>query len=168
MELRYKNKILGGNSGGSSGSGEVYSTEETRVGTWIDGKPLYRRVFQVTSPSSENTDTSILSLDENISVKSIDGMLTTTPSDGSVSPVNFGHNSGAMCACWFKQPLHCIYMRVGVAVQTNRPVELYLEYTKTTDQATIQLNDDHLMSIVNETVPMSMPVTMSNNEEVVT
>lgn len=26
---------------------EEYSTTETRVGTWIDGKPLYRRTFVV-------------------------------------------------------------------------------------------------------------------------
>lgn len=32
-------------SGGSSGD-EIYSTEETRIGTWIDGKPIYRRVIQ--------------------------------------------------------------------------------------------------------------------------
>lgn len=25
---------------------EVYSTEATRIGSWIDGKPIYRRVFQ--------------------------------------------------------------------------------------------------------------------------
>lgn len=31
-------------SGGGS-SQEIYSTEETRIGTWIDGKPLYRKVF---------------------------------------------------------------------------------------------------------------------------
>ena len=31
-------------SGGGSGE-EIYSTEETRIGTWIDGKPLYRKVF---------------------------------------------------------------------------------------------------------------------------
>lgn len=29
----------------SSGSQEVYSTEEIRIGTWIDGKPMYRRVI---------------------------------------------------------------------------------------------------------------------------
>ena len=36
-----------GGSGSSSGgsSEEIYSTEETRIGTWIDGKPLYRKVF---------------------------------------------------------------------------------------------------------------------------
>lgn len=26
--------------------GDIYSTEETRIGTWIDGKPLYRRVIK--------------------------------------------------------------------------------------------------------------------------
>lgn len=36
----------GGSSvGGSSESLDIYSTEETRIGTWIDGKPLYRSVF---------------------------------------------------------------------------------------------------------------------------
>lgn len=31
-----------GGGGGSGSQGEVYSTEETRIGTWIDGRPLYR------------------------------------------------------------------------------------------------------------------------------
>lgn len=40
----------GTSSGGSSGGGgstDVYSTEETAVGTWIDGKTIYRKVIQV-------------------------------------------------------------------------------------------------------------------------
>ena len=28
-------------------NGEIYSTSEKRVGTWIDGKPLYRRTFSL-------------------------------------------------------------------------------------------------------------------------
>lgn len=35
----------GGSSGG--GSAEVYSTTETEIGTWIDGKAIYRRTFVV-------------------------------------------------------------------------------------------------------------------------
>lgn len=35
----------GGSGGGGSGAEEVYSTEETRIGTWIDGKPLYRKIY---------------------------------------------------------------------------------------------------------------------------
>lgn len=36
---------VGGGSGGSDG--EVYSAEEQVIGTWVDGKPLYRRVFNI-------------------------------------------------------------------------------------------------------------------------
>lgn len=36
--------LVDNGEGGSSGW-ETYSTEERRVGTWIDGKPLYRKVF---------------------------------------------------------------------------------------------------------------------------
>lgn len=35
-----------GDSGGG-GSTETYFTEETAVGTWIDGKPIYRKVIEV-------------------------------------------------------------------------------------------------------------------------
>lgn len=31
--------------GGGGSSGEVYSTEETRIGTWIDGKPIYKKTI---------------------------------------------------------------------------------------------------------------------------
>lgn len=30
---------------GGSGGGEVYSTEETRIGTWVDGKTIYKRTI---------------------------------------------------------------------------------------------------------------------------
>lgn len=51
-----------GGSGGSSsgGASDVYSTEETAIGTWIDGKTIYRKVIEVgtlTSVSSGNYGT---------------------------------------------------------------------------------------------------------------
>lgn len=50
------------NSGGSGGGGasDVYSTEETAIGTWIDGKTIYRKVIEVgklASVSSGNYST---------------------------------------------------------------------------------------------------------------
>lgn len=33
-------------------AGEVYSTEEIRIGTWIDGKPLYKKTFVGVTSSS--------------------------------------------------------------------------------------------------------------------
>lgn len=35
-----------------------YSTDEIKIGTWIDGKPIYRKVFSATSPSTESTSAS--------------------------------------------------------------------------------------------------------------
>lgn len=34
-----------------------YSMNETKIGTWIDGKPLYRKVVQVTIPTTQNDGT---------------------------------------------------------------------------------------------------------------
>lgn len=39
--------IMNGQNGSGGSEGEVYSTEETRIGTWYDGKPLYRRMIPV-------------------------------------------------------------------------------------------------------------------------
>jgi hypothetical protein len=35
---------------------EVYSLAEQRIGTWIDGKPLYRKVYKLNNLPSTNTD----------------------------------------------------------------------------------------------------------------
>lgn len=41
-----------GSGGGSSGGGgEVYSTEETAIGTWIDGRTIYREVMEMDLPA---------------------------------------------------------------------------------------------------------------------
>lgn len=37
--------------------GEVYSTEETRIGTWIDGKPLYQCTFIGRTPNQAGDGT---------------------------------------------------------------------------------------------------------------
>lgn len=38
---------------------EKYSTNETKIGTWTDGKPLYRKVFIVNAKVPTNTATSV-------------------------------------------------------------------------------------------------------------
>lgn len=48
MSIKYKGQTVadvGGGATSSSPSLDVYSTEETRIGTWVDGKPLYRKTF---------------------------------------------------------------------------------------------------------------------------
>lgn len=41
--------------GGGGTTEEVYSTEETRIGTWIDGKPLYRKSWDTITPTEVGT-----------------------------------------------------------------------------------------------------------------
>lgn len=40
-------KIYGIKLNGGSSNKEIYSTEETQIGTWIDNKPLYRKVVLI-------------------------------------------------------------------------------------------------------------------------
>lgn len=47
-----------GTGGGSSGGGEVYSTEKTAIGTWIDGRTIYRKMI-VTDGFTSNTGKNI-------------------------------------------------------------------------------------------------------------
>lgn len=53
MSIKYKGKTISG--GGGSGE-EIYPTAETRIGTWIDGKPIYRKTMYYPSfgPSSSS------------------------------------------------------------------------------------------------------------------
>ena len=56
-----------GGGGSSSGSGEVYSTEETAIGKWIDGSTIYRKVFEMTIRSDiQNGTPAITSIEHGI------------------------------------------------------------------------------------------------------
>lgn len=66
-----KNSIYVRNSNGvyeefTKKSEEVYSTEEQRIGTWIDGKPLYRKVINA-KPTISNSSYQTISIKHNIS-----------------------------------------------------------------------------------------------------
>ena len=59
----------GSSSGGSSGGDNtnIYSTtEEVAIGTWIDGKTIYRKVFEVTISSGTNGTPVITSVEHGI------------------------------------------------------------------------------------------------------
>lgn len=140
MELRYKNKILGGNSGGSSGSGEVYSTEETRVGTWIDGKPLYRKVIQGNGPPALNAWAVIGQPIPDIEyIAKVDAYIANT-NTGTWIPLPFvvqGH--GTVSALYDITGTDGRVVGLNVFSNysgiTEVPIMAILEYTKTTDEA---------------------------------
>lgn len=101
-----------------------YSTEEVKIGTWKDGKPLYRKTFNITSGLSPS-----LNIPHNIS--NIDyckcyGTLIT----GSSTIEQFYANSSDYFRCF--RDGGAVKIRYGTG---NKPTTIIinLEYTKTTD-----------------------------------
>lgn len=108
---------------------DIYSLEETVVGRWIDGKPIYKRVITGTTSRSkgwesigsvENIDTVIICYGI---VNTNDSYFRFIPDDSSNVAI-----SGE-------------YLRIytGPTSYCNRPVRAIVEYTKTTDAPTINL-----------------------------
>lgn len=115
--------------------GEVYSTEEIRIGTWIDGKPLYRKIIQTTSPSTENRADDIATIDNMDTLVSLSGYVLTK--GNSYADVNY-----ASVGIASQYNIATTMTTSGVVQQVcyysgyiNRPVTLIIEYTKTTDNA---------------------------------
>lgn len=129
----------------SGGRGEVYSTEEIRIGTWIDGKPLYRRVV-------ENSDSGLLSLfSRNDAI--LNGTFLSAQPDidtyvriygyvvGSVNTavipgVSIKTNYASTYGVFFNQDKSVNIVRTGAngGILNPTKVVLVLEYTKTIDQ----------------------------------
>ena len=111
---------------------DVYSVEETVVGQWIDGKPIYRATLVGVAPSSETilTDTGIY--DEIIEQK---GWLV----------------SGTRAGVTLPQALNSTYRLeillndtgnlrlISCSNYSGRVYHYVIEYTKTTDAATIEI-----------------------------
>lgn len=107
---------------------ESYSTSEEVIGEWIDGKPLYRQVLDVTlTPNSTNNFTVTNSSDFEIVTK-VDGMMRITRPNGWV-PVNF-YNDNQHNFAFFNIDNNRI--EVGNSWYANRAI-IVIEYTKTTD-----------------------------------
>lgn len=118
----------GDGSGGES-SGETYSTEETRIGTWIDGKPLYRKVLQGTTGAVNKLET-LGSIDHFDLLIISRGTLKTA--QGNQIYLSFAQgnyyttisvtNSGS------------VGILTNAAAHSARPVTVIVEYTKSTDE----------------------------------
>lgn len=130
-------EVGGGGSGGESL--DIYSTEETRIGTWIDGKPLYRKVFNTTTPSSASSSSSaILHYDADIeNVVNIHGVMKLDSGQFCHIPYYISNNNRIFIA--YNPPSHSTdpsTLRCSVGTElTNKPLTVILEYTKTTDAA---------------------------------
>lgn len=115
-----------------SGGNEVYSTEEVRIGTWIDGKPLYRKVF-----TGQTGATNSMAGIANLSGNNADVITSLC------SFVLDGFNRSYMVPCTTENGyIYAVEVaRKNVNIVTSiselagRQCTLTCEYTKTTDSA---------------------------------
>lgn len=131
-------------SSGSSSSGElldIYSTEERRIGTWIDGKPLYRRVIQgntgsvnlqwsgIVNSKIENIDTLV---NLYASLKRENRMRYIIPYADGLAYASIAYSETTLSEV--NGPFEGINLYVKGSAFLNSPVIATILYTKTTDQ----------------------------------
>lgn len=115
--------------GKDGAGGEVYSTVETRIGTWIDGRPLYRRVLQGTTGAINEVKNLevILNLDNLINLS---GVIKTA--SGNFVALSFAQ-SNFYTTLGINLDNNMVYVLSDASNHLNSPITVTVEYTKTTD-----------------------------------
>ena len=108
---------------GNVKSGNNYSTNEQVVGTWINGKPLYRKVVVIDNPSNGMT----------FSIANIDEPINVSWTQVHPTGVYFSYNhDGTSCSTIFFKPTSKNF-EITLQGAFNGKIVAIIEYTKTTD-----------------------------------
>lgn len=120
---------------------DIYSTEEIRIGTWIDGKPLYQKVINgLIIPSTSSSWQFLAPGVENAEVVAFFSYML--PSSQIVALPSISANGYTQityineATSGFNKAGFWAY--VTHAGSAGNPLIVILKYTKTTDQATIE------------------------------
>ena len=109
----------------------TYSTKETKVGTWIDGKPLYRKSFIVKGITATSYTFSLTDL--NMDMCLFDFSHSIFKQD--VYSVPFGiYGSNTDYNRIFFQDNNAIVFQFGSIYTMSKDLYFTIEYTKTTDE----------------------------------
>lgn len=111
-----------------------YSTEEKQIGTWINGKPLYRKVINTTSPICNTNGTYVIStidVADNIDFAVIE-LAFILDNANQVQTIPYINNSGNMIKAFINANKK-IHLTHNVKDYSERQVTVVVEYTKTTD-----------------------------------
>ena len=112
----------------------VYSTTEKRIGTWIDGKPLYQCTFTGTTPSS-NTSQGLFA---NVSSYNIDKCISI---DGNIQ-----RNDG-------------VSFSVNIALSTQRMISVYMQNSNT--DIYMNLSGSSVSDLLSQTAYITIKYTKS-------
>ena len=111
--------------------GEIYSTEETKVGTWIDGKPIYRKVFTLPNISSSNKQLVNSSVPIEVSYDKITKITGIATIPEGILPIPYMIGPEQFVTCFLESNQNKIF--VYCRSYTTIDIKIILEYTKTTD-----------------------------------
>lgn len=115
---------------------EVYSTEETVVGRWIDGKPIYRRTFVTTSPN--NAKIHITNTGDIETIIDMYGFWQNANENRyTIFPYVTSSGNGSYTSGGLEN--NNLFLWATGDGYINRPLVAHFEYTKTTDTATIEI-----------------------------
>lgn len=106
----------------------AYSTTETLIGTWIDGKPIYRTVLQINAISTSNSDLANIQYLHIDSLVSMNAILYTDI--GGKFPVPL-YDSASNYSVLFISDAGRIRGRASIGNGTFKKMLVTLEYTKT-------------------------------------
>lgn len=147
---------------------EVYSTEETRIGTWIDGKPIYQKTCVGTTVS--NGDIKLIpNVDSIIGTK---GFVALNVSGNKKMNIPWSLNANDQVNALVTTDDYATLRTYGGSWAIKH-FEIVFEYTKTTDQATASALSDTVVSKNNADFALNLPqqsvsfspVTVSNIAE---
>jgi len=108
---------------------EVYSEEERRIGTWIDGKPLFRKVFSVTHSGNQmNIPVANLNVYTAVDIRGL--FLAGTGNDCSI---NSFYSNEYTAMCWFDRIHKQLCLSLKGSGWAGSKANIIFEYTKQTD-----------------------------------
>lgn len=113
---------------------DIYSTKEQAIGTWIDGKPLYRKVINAT-PTISNSSYQTISIKHNISdLKNVYKCNAFLHNTGNTQTYILPAETSATQAIGISEINSTnIIMYSKNDTWSGWIAEIILEYTKTTD-----------------------------------
>lgn len=112
---------------------KIYSTDEKKIGNWVDGKPLYRKVFIVTDQNNISFDISSLNMDTCCKFECIIDYISTS-NYRYQRPIYYMDNSEYFTAFLRDNTIQTrISTYMSSMIATFNKITYVLKYTKTTD-----------------------------------
>ena len=110
---------------------ESFSSTEVEIGTWIDGKPLYRTVVNTGALPNNTTKTIPHSISNIKKITFLHGVAHNTVTDGYI-PLPYASVTSAQ-TCMVYAGVQNVYFTTQADLSAYLESYMILEYTKTTD-----------------------------------